>query len=185
MEENVIWLPVVGFDRYEVSNTGLVRRVDYQISKSDGTTQSFKSKLMKFSMDRGYYKVHLSQENGKGKTKWVHRLVAEAFLGLPVSSDLEVNHIDENKLNNHVSNLEWVTHRQNLMHNNLHLRIAEKNRGRGAIKVAQYDKSFNLIKIWDSFADIRRAGLNHKNVHRTCQSSLGLKETSGYYWAYL
>ena len=58
----------------------------------------------------GYYRVNI---NGRGRD--VHRLVAEAFLGQP-KPGFEVNHKDGNKLNNHVSNLEWVTHLENVQH---------------------------------------------------------------------
>lgn len=61
---------------------------------------------------RGYETVRLS-----GKTKMIHRLVAEYFCNYQPNSDKDVvNHIDGNKLNNHFSNLEWCTMRENLLH---------------------------------------------------------------------
>ncbi len=61
-----------------------------------------------------YYKVRLFKNN-LGYSKSVHRLVAENFIPNPNNLP-QVNHIDENKLNNHVSNLEWITHQKNIQH---------------------------------------------------------------------
>lgn len=62
---------------------------------------------------QGYHTVHLCNK-GKVKTHFIHRLVAEAFLDKTVNT--EVNHIDGDKQNNHVQNLEWVTHSENKLH---------------------------------------------------------------------
>lgn len=95
------WLPISGFEGlYEVSNTGLVRSprgVRKPITNSFGYLQL------------GLYK------HGKGYTKRVNRLVAEAFIPNP-DNKREVNHIDGNKLNNNVDNLEWVSSSENKIH---------------------------------------------------------------------
>jgi hypothetical protein len=62
----------------------------------------------------GYLAID-SKEQGKKRTHYVHRLVAEAFIGRPTDCN-EVNHLDGDKGNNHVSNLEWTTHSGNLQH---------------------------------------------------------------------
>jgi DNA-directed RNA polymerase sigma subunit (sigma70/sigma32) len=56
-----------------------------------------------------------SKDRGVKRTLYVHRLVAEAFLGKPADAN-EVNHIDGNKENNNLDNLEWTTHSANLQH---------------------------------------------------------------------
>lgn len=72
-------------------------------------------RLLKGKVTRGGYKEYLLTVNGRRYYRLGHRLVAEAFIpnpnGLP-----EVNHIDGDKLNNHVSNLEWVTTSENHIH---------------------------------------------------------------------
>lgn len=82
---------------------------------SDGRVFSHKHNifLTPFKTPIGYLNVKLFNEEGKRSNKLVHRLVAEAFLG---SSTLTVNHIDGDKTNNHVSNLEWVTYSDNMKH---------------------------------------------------------------------
>jgi len=101
--EPVAWMPVIGFEEnYEVSNAGDIRNI--QTGKI----------LAKNTMGAGYYKADLWQ-NGKRKQTSIHRVVAESFLGFPDCA-MEVNHKDGNKLNNHVSNLEWVTRSENEQH---------------------------------------------------------------------
>ena len=94
-----IWKDVVGYEGY------------YQVSNM-GRVYSFKTnKILKQSVARGYLQVGLL-DNGKQKTGIVHRLVAEAFL--PNENNYPcVNHKDENRKNNNVSNLEWCTHEYN------------------------------------------------------------------------
>ena len=115
--ENIeIWKDVVGYEGYyQVSNTGIVRSVDRLISKSNGINQLRRGKVKSQMLNAdGYYAVKLSKR-GKDKTLRVHTIVAEAFLNKP-SNTHEVNHKDFNRTNNNISNLEWVTHRENVAH---------------------------------------------------------------------
>lgn len=64
----------------------------------------------------GYCKLNIRLKDGSDKTLSIHRLVAMAFNPVPNMDTLEVNHIDGNKDNNHISNLEWVTHYDNMKH---------------------------------------------------------------------
>ena len=91
---------------YQVSNYGNVRRLRFINSKHNFE----KVKQCKQTLNTwGYMTVNLSK-NGKSNTKRVHRLVAETFLG---ESDLQVDHIDGNKQNNKLDNLEYVTPKEN------------------------------------------------------------------------
>jgi len=69
----------------------------------------------KFSFDRDGYLISSLSKNGKKKMFRLHQLVAKAFIPNPLSKET-VNHIDGNKLNNHVSNLEWNTREENNKH---------------------------------------------------------------------
>lgn len=68
----------------------------------------------KYTQD-GYAFVGLYNEFGRF-SKRINRLVAEHYIGLPLSQEFEVNHEDTNKLNNHYSNLKWMTHKENMDH---------------------------------------------------------------------
>lgn len=86
----------------------------YSVS-SGGRVFSYKSnKYLKLQSNEHYLKVTLTK-NGKQIQKLVHRLVAEAFIPNPENKK-EVNHIDGNKLNNNIDNLEWVTPKENQQH---------------------------------------------------------------------
>ena len=94
-----IWKDIKGYEGlYQVSNFGRVK----------SSTKILANRLSK----RGYYIVTL-YKNAKGVTKTVHRLVAQAFIPNPDNLP-QVNHKDENKLNNRVDNLEWCTAKYNI-----------------------------------------------------------------------
>jgi hypothetical protein len=95
--------PVKGFPSYSVTSTGVV----YSSKRGDPTE-------VKGSVWMGYRKVALSN-GSKVKTIAVHRLVAETFLTKPRGFNV-VNHIDGDKSNNNLSNLEWTNHRGNSKH---------------------------------------------------------------------
>lgn len=92
----------------------------YQVSDQGEVRRKFKKGYRQLkpssSQPSGYLSVCLHKD-GKKKTKTIHRLVAETFLEQP-SKEYEVNHKDGNKLNNNLSNLEWVTQKANIDHAN-------------------------------------------------------------------
>jgi hypothetical protein len=114
MEE--IWKDILNYENYyEVSNFGNVRRKLNQTIYKDGRIANFSQTILKPSLHKkGYLLVYLSKNSIK-KTKKIHRLVAENFL-LNNKNLPQVNHIDCNKLNNHVNNLEWVSNLDNMKH---------------------------------------------------------------------
>ena len=94
-----MWKTIEGFENYEVSDNGEVR------SKKTG-------KILKNSVaPNGYLRVNL-RANNQSYTGYVHRLVALNFL----KGEGQVNHIDGNKSNNNIKNLEWVSPRENIEH---------------------------------------------------------------------
>jgi hypothetical protein len=113
------WKKINNFDNYEVSNYGNVRSLNY---KQQGIIQ-----ILKPSVYKNYLKVSLFKES-KCYTFRVHQLVAVAFLNHTICGMKKViNHIDFNTLNNNVSNLEVITHRQNA--NRKHLPSSSKYTG--------------------------------------------------------
>ena len=99
---------------YQVSNYGNVKSLARQRRNSKGLYMQKEKLLSLTNTSTGYKKVELVK-NGKKKSYKVHRLVAMAFIDNPENKP-EVNHIDGNKINNHVDNLEWVTSSENSIH---------------------------------------------------------------------
>lgn len=113
-----IWKDIDGYiGIYQVSNMGNVRSLQREEFKCAQGYRVRKGVELKLSQDqKGYLKVNLCK-NGKGRSRRVHRLVAEAFIDNPMHLP-EINHIDEDKKNNVVSNLEWCTSSYNKMYGN-------------------------------------------------------------------
>ena len=114
MEE--VWKDIAGYEGYyQVSNFGNVRALERTILKSNGIVYVRKAREMAKTLNTdGYPTVKLSK-NDKGERIAVHRLVALAFIPNPNRLP-EINHIDFNRQNARVDNLEWVSHKDNILY---------------------------------------------------------------------
>ena len=111
------WKPLKDYEGlYEISNKGRVLRLGRIITDSLGRKRPIKDLLLKpqINIENGYVYVHLGKGD-KRKLVSLHRLVAKNFIP-KVSGKTYVNHIDGNKENNRVENLEWVTAQENTLH---------------------------------------------------------------------
>lgn len=146
-------LDFLGLEGYSIDTEGNVWSSLYGKEK-----ELKKLKPMKNSV--GYYQVYLPQKCGKYKWFRIHRLVAIAFIP-NIENKSSVDHINGDKTDNRVSNLRWVTHKEN--HNNpiaieRHRKAISKARsliknhkgGRKRKAILQFDLKGNLIKEWDS-----------------------------------
>lgn len=167
MNGKEIWREIDGFPDYEVSNLGRVC--------------SFKGKypkILKSYKNRSSYLYIILCIGGKQVTKKVHRLVAEAFVSNPENKP-QVNHIDEDKLNNMAENLEWVTRRENMNHGTGIKRSAEAR----SKAVVQYTTGGVFIAEYNSLAEAERVtGIAKSSICRVCRGKL--KTAGGYEWCY-
>lgn len=117
MENKEIWKPIKGYEGYyEVSNLGRVRSVERIVERKDGSIRRYKGKILSPCFPHGYAHVNLAR-NGKYKSVKVHRLVAESFIPNP-NNYSEINHKNEIKDDNRVSNLEWCSRKYNCNYGN-------------------------------------------------------------------
>lgn len=124
------WVDIPGYEGlYQISINGQVRSVDRVVNHSyDSGLRKLKGKLINQSANKkGYLSVILSK-NGITKCFRTHRLVANIFIPNPLNLP-EVNHIDEDKNNNSIQNLEWCDHIYNIRHGTGIKRSAEKRIG--------------------------------------------------------
>lgn len=100
------WTPIIGFETYyHITRLGIIKSLHRRNKKGK----------ISYRVDRaGYLTVRLSKD-GKSQTKYLHRILAETFIPNPESKP-GVNHIDGNKANNSLLNLEWVSHGENILH---------------------------------------------------------------------
>lgn len=110
------WKPVPGLSYMMVSNYGRVKSLDRTIRQKNKygkyNDRKLKGKMLTpFDNGHGYKMIHI-RENGKRTVRYVHRLVAEAFIDNPENKP-HVNHIDYDRSNNHFENLEWCTAKEN------------------------------------------------------------------------
>ncbi len=88
--------------------------MEYKISRTGIVTNRYNKELKPSTNPNGYYQLGLCK-NGVSYTVNIHRLLAEAYIPNPENKP-EVNHIDKDRKNNSINNLEWVTHAENLQH---------------------------------------------------------------------
>ena len=110
-----IWKNIENYEGlYQVSNFGKVRSVKRKVKGLNGIEQVFKGRILIPENIKGYHRVTLSKKN-KQTRQLVHRIVAVCFIS-NIEEKRCVNHIDGNRFNNNVSNLEWCTHSENEKH---------------------------------------------------------------------
>lgn len=171
-------LEVNGFPGYFVSDDGCIF----------STRKGCLTKLRLNKTRNEYLSIML--RNGKTKKQFlVHRLVANAFIPNPMNLP-QVNHRDENKENNAVSNLEWCTARYNQNYGTCKARIKEtkktrhyevKGNHKNERAVNQYDLNGNLIETYESIKKARES----TGINNICYCAKGkFKQCGGYIWKY-
>jgi len=111
-----IWKDIPNYEGYyQVSNLGRVKSLKRVVCRSDGSFHTLKEKLLKASINGVGYLATILSKDGKKKSFKVHQLVAMAFLGHePCGYKIVVDHVNNDKLNNQVDNLQLTTSRHNV-----------------------------------------------------------------------
>ena len=163
MTEVETFVKIDGFEKYEVSNLGKIRNV-----KS--------GRILKPRLTKNGYLEHLLYKNNKQKHLLLHRIIATTFIDNPEKKP-QVNHIDENKLNNDLSNLEWCTIRENNIHGTRIKRIAEKR----SIEVIQLDLNDNIFNVFKSMVQAEQeTGVFASSIGACCSGKR--KSAGGFKW---
>lgn len=173
-----IWKDVVGYEGlYQVSDRGRIKSICSYVRLQNGELMKKKPHILKLQDRCGYKCVNLFK-GGRSHTLNIHRLVAEAFLPNPHRYSV-VNHKDENKSNNSLSNLEWCTHAYNLSYG-----TAQRRRAVSQGKVVlQLDKNGAFIKRHLTLMDAcRDTGINFQNISQCCNNKR--KTAGGYCWKF-
>lgn len=177
-----MWVDVKGFeDSYQISDTGEVRSKDRTWVDTLGRKRFWHGQLLKPDVaPNGYYRITLSKGRKSRIQRYLHRLLAEHFLPNPHNLP-QVNHIDGNKLNCNLNNLEWVTTKDNVIHAYKHGLI---NHIRGTqhpnfgkcgkdSKLAKRVKATNIItgetKIYGAMIETKADGFLPSEVSRVCK----------------
>lgn len=192
------WRSIRGFEGlYEVSDQGMVRSLDRYVNAKSGSFTKIKGVTMKPQKNHKGYMAVVLHKDGKPFTKFVHRLVAEAFIenkeNLP-----QVNHKDTNKTNNAVVNLEWISNYDNMKHAIEHgcyknaFTTKTKEAVLGNLKIAiekrktpviQMTLKGEVIRIYESVKEAEKnTGFSSSKICAVCRGRR--KTTGGYMWKY-
>lgn len=191
---NEIWKNVTGYEGlYEVSNLGRVRSLDMEFETiRNGYVIKWRRKgrvLSPLVRQHGYLAVQLHGKGGNArgfKTFSIHRLVAEAFIP-NLNNYPEVNHIDENKTNNSVDNLEWCDRLYNCRTGTRSQRvgISNTNNPKRSKSVAQYTKDGIYIKTYASLKEAsRQTNIAPGNICKNIKGDKSYSHAGGYVWKY-
>ena len=171
MEE---WKIIEGYPNYQVSSEGRVKSLE----RIDRNNHPVKEKILNSSKDGGGYLMVGLWKDGIRKTQKIHRLVGKAFLPNPDNLP-QVNHIDEDKTNNRVENLEYCTAEYNLNYGTHNERVAKSK----SIPILQFSKTGEFIRRWESGTQVKRElGFNQSNISMCCKGKLKL--AYGFLWKF-
>lgn len=192
-----IWKDVKGYEGlYKISNYGRVKSIKRKVKNKNGFRIVDEKILKPIINNKGYYIYGLSKQ-GKINILLLHRLIGEHFIENKNNYPC-INHIDGNKLNNKISNLEWCTYEHNIKEAfRLNLNVytyhtnfkhdywkgkygAEHNCSKSVI---QYDKNGKIIKEWESIKIAsNKTNVNYYSISNNCRGKQ--KSAGGFVWKF-
>lgn len=181
-KDKEIWKPIAGYEGlYEISSFGRVKSVERTVTRLNHLLR-IHQRILKPGHDKDGYKQIFLSNMGVQKMHKVHRLVAIAFItnknGLPM-----VNHKDENKANNHVSNLEWCDCKYNNSYGTAKERMIKTQRQKTGKPVIQKTMNGKFINTYRSTREAARiTGIDSSSIRRVCTNIQ--RTAGGYIWSY-
>lgn len=185
-----IWKDIKGYEGYyQISNLGRLKSV-IRIVEHKPYNLTIRERIRKQKIDtKGYYFVILSK-NGITKHLKVHQLVANAFISNPLKKK-EVNHINGIKTDNRITNLEWVTHKENMQHavkNNLiskeSIKANVERMNKATRKPIYQIKDNKIINKFESISEASRTlGIVTSNINEILKGKR--KRAKGYTFKYV
>lgn len=183
-----VWKDIKGYDgQYIVSNLGNVRSLDRYVNTYHGPRIVLGQILKQYQGRDGYIRVAFSK-NQKHKLYMVHRLVAQAFIPNQENKP-QVNHIDGNKRNNRVDNLEWATASENQLHSvrvlgNMPYNLPPmfgKDNHKTKIVIQMYGNNV-IAEYYGTLEAKRKTGINDRSISACCRGEI--RHAGGYEWKY-
>lgn len=183
---NEIWKDIENFEGiYQISNYGNVKSMERIVDIGNSRIYTQKEKIIK-TYGKRYRQVNL-YKNAKCHHFYIHVLLAKSFIP-NVNNKEQVNHIDGNKFNNNLDNLEWVTRSENSRHAYDVLKINKRIYKKGLLNklskpVYQYALDGIFIKKWDSITEAVNFFKPKKaSISMCCNKKI--KQTLGYKWSF-
>lgn len=174
-----IWKKIEEAPNYSVSNLGRVRMDGRTIIKSNGTITTYKPRIVSASNKNcGYLEVRLILDKNNYIYRLVHRLVLSAFNPIENMNEMEVNHKDENKHNNILENLEWMTSEENCNYGTRNVKCGEaKERKVMCVETNIIYKSFEEAS--------KLTNIDKSSINMCCTGYRNRKTAGGYHWRYV
>lgn len=178
-KENIVWKSYPDYPFIQANQFGEIRTVDRTITDKNGVKRFVKGRVLKQCKVRGgYLQVH-TRVNGKSIYLLVHRVVAICFLPNPDNLP-EINHKDNNRVNNNVSNLEFCTREYNIAYKEKYGRSAAEALGRPVVAVDQ--KTFEVLHFESQHEAARQLKIDQSTITKVLKGHY--KQTHGYWFCY-
>lgn len=178
-----IWRSVKGYESlYRISNLGRVKSLPrLKISGAAGVIKTKEKMLTPCINSAGYYLVVLCNHETKKKTScFIHRLIMDAFVENPKNYPC-INHIDGNKQNNDLNNLEWCS----FAHNNKHAYFSGLSIGRAKMVRQICKHSGKVLAVYDSAKIAEyKTGIKRSCICAAISGKRGVKTAGGYRWQF-
>ena len=175
--ENTEYTQIPGFEDYFIAkSTGQVISTKKRANALEGSIFKLKAQQNSTTSNSTYYMVRLTNNEGKYIKKYIHRLLAELFVDNP-NNNPQVNHIDGNKHNNNIDNLEWVTVAENTQH-------AYDNGLYSSKAIQQFTKDGELVNTFEYTVKASKAtGIPDSNITKVLKGKR--QSAGGFIWKYV